>query len=466
MVAYKEWGFQLYPGVAFEDLASRTEKLGGKARTRDVMQELRDTERDRVVEAEYGREAVDNVRAQEAAKLTVKEAKAAEEREDEELAGSRYMEVDEEDGGAPSSSSSSSAVAGEGGGGAGGGREDGGHGGGQTAAVLSEQARQRMEVNRRLALERLRLKKEEAAAAAAVAAAASVAAATAGHEGQAVGAGAGATALPVDDDDIDPKDLMDVDAGGGGGGADGDFEDDEAALAEMEADQATASTVKSPASDETPQAQTAAAPAAAAAGATLPIDDAQGVDPVSVTLAESTTRGGDTVNSEGNPGAGGVAAETAVAADHAPAPVSVVPGKTAGGPIDDATPAPAGATPEPDKPASGLSGEEKKGCADDGAEASRSEAGSSSTAGSAAEGSAVAGGGEAVGGGADGASEPTTATKGDGLESFSSPTKRKAAGGLPLSPLGNMLASTDVPAEGGSMAVRAPLGGLLSDENV
>ncbi|CAM9226064.1 unnamed protein product, partial [Scytosiphon promiscuus] len=101
MVAYKEWGYQLYPGAAFEDLASRTEKLGGKARTRDLMRELRDTERDRVIEAKYGRAAVEDLRAQEAAKLAAKESKtaaaqedAAEEQEDEELASSRYMEVD------------------------------------------------------------------------------------------------------------------------------------------------------------------------------------------------------------------------------------------------------------------------------------------------------------------------------------------------------------------------------------
>eukprot|EP00752_Nemacystus_decipiens_P003121 g2890.t1 len=445
MVAYKEWGFQLCPGVAFEDLASRTEKLGGKERTRRQMQELRDAERDRVVEAKYGREAVDNVRAQEAAKLMAKEAKAAEEREDEELAGSRYMEVDEEEGGAPPPSSSA-ADAGD----VGGGKGDGGGGEGQTVTVLSEEARQRMEVNRRLALERLRLKKEEAAAASAAAAP--------GFENQAVGA---TNAMPADDNDDEPTDLMEVDGGGDGGGADDDFEDDEAALAEMEADQITASTAKPPTSAETPPAQTVAVPAASAAAA-HPTDTAQDAHPEGMTSAESTTRGGDAGTSGGDPGSSGAAAETAAANNHAPAPVSVVLDGTAGGPMDDATPTRAGATPEPSKPASGLSEGEKERRADDGGEASRGGAGSSATAGSEAQGNAVAGD-EAVGVGADDALEPTPLK---GQQSFSSPAKRKAAGGLPLSPLGNMLASTDLPAEGGSIAVRAPLGGLFSDENV
>lgn len=447
MVAYKEWGFQLYPGVAFEDLASRTEKLSGKARTRDLMQELRDTERDRVIEAKYGRAAVDDVRAQEAAKLLVKEEGQAEEREEEKLAGSRYMEVDgeeEEEGGWVLSSSTDV------------GKEGGGKDGGQSGAVLSEQVRQRMEVNRRLALERLRLKKEEAAAAAA-------AEGVLGNKDQAMGAGN--VSMPAPDNGGEVEDLMDVD-GGGERGADDDFEDDEAALADMEADQVAAVTAKpTTAGAETPQANTAAVPAAASGEATMhhPADAAQDVVAEGTTSAESTTRKGDAVDDEeGSLGDSGTV-ETAVADDLAPDPASVASGETAKKPMDDAPTVSDADNSALGRPPSGLvSGE--KDCANDEGDASRGGTGNSTTADTSAAGSAMVGD-EPVADGA-GATEPTAA-KGNGREeSFSSPTKCKAAGGLPLSPLGNMFASTDVPAEGGSIAVRAPLGGLFSDENL
>lgn len=44
---YKEWAFQLFPNLAFEDLLSSTEKLGSKGKVRHVVNELREIERRR-----------------------------------------------------------------------------------------------------------------------------------------------------------------------------------------------------------------------------------------------------------------------------------------------------------------------------------------------------------------------------------------------------------------------------------
>ena len=46
---YKEWGFQMYPGLAFPDLLSRCETFGHKARTKICLRGLRDRERDKYV---------------------------------------------------------------------------------------------------------------------------------------------------------------------------------------------------------------------------------------------------------------------------------------------------------------------------------------------------------------------------------------------------------------------------------
>ena len=46
---YKEWGFQMFPGLAFPDLLSRCESFGSKARTKSCLKGLRDRERDRYV---------------------------------------------------------------------------------------------------------------------------------------------------------------------------------------------------------------------------------------------------------------------------------------------------------------------------------------------------------------------------------------------------------------------------------
>ena len=448
MVAYKEWGFQLYPGVAFEDLASRTEKLGGKARTRDLMHELRDTERDRVVEAKFGRAAVDDIRAQEAAKLVARESKtaaaeeeAAEERQDKELAGSRYMEVDGEEGGASPST---------GGGGAGGGA-DAARNSRESAAVLSEQVRQRMEMNRRLALERLRLKKEEAAAAAAAL----------GDGVDEAAAGAVAMAVGEDGGMGGPKDGMDVDADGEAEGDD-DFEDDEAALAEIEAEHALVSKTEPAASAGT------TSQAADAGGAPSPTAVQSDKTPAPVApVGDTATHLVDTAQERtiGENDASGAAGS--VVDDVSLAPASTVNDRTHGAPLNDATVASADATSALREPAASGSRVEEKNegrAEDEGENASRSARGVG-VAATAEVAAASVGATPAVGEGA-GAPEPSAVTKGGEQETFSSPTKRKPASGLPLSPLGNMFASTDVPAEGGSAAVRAPLGGLFSDENI
>lgn len=44
---YKEWAFQLYPGLAFSDLLGRCEVFGSKGKTRSCAVGLRDRERNR-----------------------------------------------------------------------------------------------------------------------------------------------------------------------------------------------------------------------------------------------------------------------------------------------------------------------------------------------------------------------------------------------------------------------------------
>ncbi|CBJ29350.1 conserved unknown protein [Ectocarpus siliculosus] len=423
MVAYKEWGYQLYPGVAFEDLACRTEKLGGRARTRSLLRELRDTERDRVLEAKYGREAVDDVHAQEAARLAAKESKTAaaegdrvEEREDEELAGSRYaMEVDGDGG---DEGKSDRQVAAEG-----------------SAATMSDQVRQRIEANRRLALDRLRLKKQEAAAAAALVA-----------EKENDG---GAAAVPAANDGSreveDPEeDLMDVDGGGGPGDS---FDDDEAALADMEAEEMAARPVAAEASRGK---NTVAEPGPAAV----------------VTSPPSTLAVERGARAAGAGCAGSVdeaSAKCAVAAARSGEPGTTA-GEESGGELPPAS--------EPSAPAPGVGGGRERDGANDeaaslGTTAAASAAGADGITGGAKLDDAVLGGGD----GGGGAPEPVAANGDEEGASFSSPAKCRAAAaaaasGLPLSPLGSLFAGTDVSAEGGLAVAREPLGGLFSDENV
>jgi hypothetical protein len=46
---YKEWAFQLHPGMSFPDVVSKCSNLASKGRIRSHMQDMRDRERDRYV---------------------------------------------------------------------------------------------------------------------------------------------------------------------------------------------------------------------------------------------------------------------------------------------------------------------------------------------------------------------------------------------------------------------------------
>ncbi|CAB1116320.1 unnamed protein product [Ectocarpus sp. CCAP 1310/34] len=489
MVAYKEWGYQLYPGVAFEDLASRTEKLAGRARTRSLMRELRDTERDRVLEAKFGREAVDDVHSQEAARLAAKESKTAaaegdraEEREDEEFAGSRYtMEVDGDGG---DEGKSDRQVAAEG-----------------SAAAMSEQVRQRIEANRRLALDRLRSKKHEASVAAAAAAALTTEKENDGGAAAMLAANDGSREV----EDLE-EDLMDVDGGGGPG--DG-FDDDEAALADMETEQMAARPVAAEASRrKNTVAEPGPAVVSTSPASTLAVESDETAGAVDEELAppEPSIREDEAMEDTGSRASGANTAAAVVADDAKdPAPVSAAAdgvarggaraaGAGCAGNVDEApatwaADAAGGGEPdatageesggelppasEPGTPGPGVGGgQDRDGANDEAASlrtmtaAAAAAAGADGITGGAKVDDAVLGGGD----GGGGAPEPVAAKGDEEGASFSSPAKCRsataAASGLPLSPLGTLFAGTDVSAEGGLAVVREPLGGLFSDENV
>ena len=48
MNSYKEWGFNLHPGLAFPDLLSRVETFGSRPSVKNAVKRLRDEERSRV----------------------------------------------------------------------------------------------------------------------------------------------------------------------------------------------------------------------------------------------------------------------------------------------------------------------------------------------------------------------------------------------------------------------------------
>lgn len=54
MARYREWAFQLHPGLAFTDVMQKCELLGAKGKTRACLQELRDNERNRFIEESVG----------------------------------------------------------------------------------------------------------------------------------------------------------------------------------------------------------------------------------------------------------------------------------------------------------------------------------------------------------------------------------------------------------------------------
>lgn len=442
MIAYKEWGYELFPGLAFEDLACRTEKLGSRLRTRSLVGELREKERDRVIGGKYGPSAVADVHAREAAKVAAKEAAVEEKREDDELAISRYMDVDEE---GPGGSTP--------GGGGGSGGEDK-SAGSKAPSGLSAEVRERMEKNRRFALERLRLKKEEVAAAAA---------ATAVAENEAAQAG-----TPVDDgDDVD---MMDVDAGGEGANDNDNFDDDEAALAEMEAEE-IAKKPKPSMSTEMPELNVTEPALATATAASAPLspetDNAAITD--SSDILRSTGVDGETLlelSNRADEAIEGVAGGSCSAAADGAARTSDVGGETARGAEDAVAMSTEGASVAAmNNSAEAVSGEapaepteRKNACPQATLPAAASAEGGPASVllGSHADA-------------AEGAGRVAARTEGYGSvaeASFSSPSKcMLAAGAGPLSPLGSLFASVDVPAEGGLATVRAPLGGLFSDQN-
>lgn len=49
MAMYKEWAFQLHPGLSFQDVMLKCNTLGSKGQVRGCVQNMRDRERDRYV---------------------------------------------------------------------------------------------------------------------------------------------------------------------------------------------------------------------------------------------------------------------------------------------------------------------------------------------------------------------------------------------------------------------------------
>lgn len=461
MVSYKEWGYQLYPSLAFEDLASRTEKLGGKERVRDLMRELRDKERDRVVEAKFGKSAMDDARAQEAADMAEKadgaDGDGAQKQKDSEkvekqLANSRYTDIDGKGGlssnqgsGQWNGAASKAAAA------------------PPAVGALSAEVRARMEANRRLALERLRRKKEEAVASTA---------------GTVVGKSTSATLLPADtiDKGVNDHDLMDVDAGVLNGDAGDNFEDDEAALAEMEAeepatkksklsvDTATPTTtlvesnnylsVDKTVAPELPEAPSFTVDTLANSTEKSPVDGGHDANHDLPTARTDKTTVSDSTDNElvgkaiaPTPGS---TDEGSTAMAHPPASESAVGGTTTS--TMDIPTANGEQGTHADDAKSGGAVEEKAADDSNGCE----DKAISNTAESSVSGSVSA----AVFGAVKGSVKVV-----DENLPVGSPQKFKAAvGEVPMSPLGRMLADTDTPAEGGSLAVRAPIAGLFADK--
>lgn len=438
MVSYKEWGYQLFPGLAFEDLASRTEKLGGKVRVRDLLTELRDKERDRVLEAKYGRSAVENIHAQEAAKLVANEIEPEEGQDDEDPASSRYMDVGEEEEDDET----------RGGSGVKGGDEKRAK---VTMDVISEQVRQRMEINRRLALERLRLKKEEAAVA----------------KAQTNGSTTAEVGMSVEESEL--VDLMET--GGGEGGAEDNFEEDESALAEMvdeeKAKSIVASTgIRAPTAPMSDVGTTVAPPCAAvtppASLDTNPVTDGAGpivnsaITNPALEDADTDTILASTVRPEKASTTDTVADETA------PVPDIPLQEEPAGGPAGVATPKDAEhhAIASETTTASASSGVPTSELNTDSVESSGGSTERENGAGDAGEIAGRQQGDSAPASGADASCLDTATeyvgegnTMADQQASFSSPDRcRAVVGEDALSPLGTMFAQTDVPLEGGGGA--------------
>ncbi|CAM9226139.1 unnamed protein product [Scytosiphon promiscuus] len=346
-----------------------------------------------------------------------------------------------------------------------------------------------MEVNRRLALERLRKKKEEAAAA---------------LDKENDHGTTGAAAVPQgDNNDAEVTDPMEVDDGDAGAAGD-DVDDDEAALADMEAEaEARAEeTIMETGADMSADAAAAAAVAATPPAPTHPAgtngavktalpDKAQAE---ATSLEKSSERREHEAAGNDNNGASEDVADHAARGvvdrgrqgeagqsvghgasdgdgggddDGANRAASDVPG--AFGEEDSGSSASPASPPGETAPVEPACGEERGRAQDQAAgetQKSASEAAAAmqtgETAGGSDSGDPTAG--DARGDG-DGAAAKASSTRRDEHATFSSPAKGKAGGGLPLSPLGNLFASTDESAEGGTAAARAPLAGLFTDEN-
>lgn len=459
MVAYKEWGYQLYRALAFEDLASRTEKLGGKGRTREFLRELRDKERDRVLKVEVGKSAKDDVRAEEAANRAdqvnsadggdVEKQKDSEEVETR-LANSRYMDVDEEGEGerehpsdkGPGSRSKFAAA--------------------PVVGALSVEVRARMEANRRLALERLRRKKEEAASALSTSSAGAI-----------VGKSISATPLAADiiGKGVTEDDLMHLDAEELNGEPQDNFEDDEAALAEMEAEEPATKKSKLSVDTATPATTLLESNISCSLDKTFAPKIFEVPSLAVDTLPGSTER--SPVDGDGGATHG---------LSTAPTDEATVSGRTGNGVVGKAVaPKPEGidegSTPTAHPAGSESSKREttaSKMCIPATSGDQEIYKGDVKSAEALTEKAAKAAADGSNGRKDKGISSNTAAAFGVMTGSVKnvgeillavSPQKCKATESeVPMSPLGRMLADTDIPAEGGSLAVRVPIAGLSADK--
>lgn len=386
MIAYKEWGYQLFPGLAFEDLTDRIEKLGGKARTRDLMRELRDKERDRVIEAKYGRSAVQDAHERGVTKHAALDVDNGGQGEDEETISSRYMDNDVANNSTTNEKVSST--------------KD------PPSAIFSAEVRERMEANRRKALERLRLKREEA---------------------------------PRNDvlmEKGDHNDPMDIDAP-----VDMEnnrFEDDEAVLAEMEAEDAEGANVNMGATELTVEITDPSVAAAVDAPTPLrsianetPIQDAPETFPLSnhsgemnedLTLPSNTSeqqiidRAGNSIDVP-SPGVDGTTESSTISKGAGPLGESLEVSTV----LENTCPR-----------ASQMAASDKDRESELALDETDAAAAAACTVAAPRDVAMANGGGHVVD------------------SSIASPSKRKMAvsGRVPLSPLGASLACTDVPAEG------------------
>lgn len=73
---YKEWAFQLHPGLAFPDLLNRCESLGAKGKVRTHLEQLRERERCRYLN-EFSRDSLSKTRVEVSSEESQEDAKVA-----------------------------------------------------------------------------------------------------------------------------------------------------------------------------------------------------------------------------------------------------------------------------------------------------------------------------------------------------------------------------------------------------